>query len=45
MSSSDQSTHQVSVLPIQAPAVSRKVKKVPFVELYDNRLQGVASRG
>ncbi len=36
---------QQSVLAVQSAAVSRKVKKVPFVELYNNRMQGVVSSG
>jgi hypothetical protein len=39
------SSFQRSILPIQAPATSRKVKKVPFVELYNERVQGVISSG
>ncbi len=39
------SSSQQSVLPVQGAAASRKVKKVPFVELYDNRMQGVVSSG
>jgi hypothetical protein len=34
-----------AVLPAAAPAAARDIDKVPFVELYGGRLQGVVSSG
>lgn len=45
MSASDSVVRAVSVVKAAAPRKLRNVKQVPFVELYNGRLQGVVSSG